>query len=332
MRTPNVSIVMPAYNEASIITGSLDAVFEQVWLDGVSTDVIVVANNCRDNTADVVRKWAGDTGDDATMRCSVIETPTRGKQRAINIGLEACRSEIIICTDSDVTIGQGAIPWAINRLNDDRAPRVLGIATKPDAESLPPSDPLASLILLKHGRRLACMPHKSVNGNFMSFRQETGVIFPESAAPDDTWLSASIGTRFGLESIETTADFATTYMPPQTMGDFVRQTARYMVSQELTQTVHPELQPYFKELMAYQKDMDGKQDLQDKWTAICRDEFGLELGSWLENYNEVQNDIRAELYMPMLKRILRNGGNWPQNKSTHRHPRAVKLPSAAAAA
>ena len=56
--TPEVSIVIPAYNEALRLPGTLDRVETYLASAGVSAEVIVVDDGSRDATAEVVRARA----------------------------------------------------------------------------------------------------------------------------------------------------------------------------------------------------------------------------------------------------------------------------------
>ncbi|HEX5117384.1 MAG TPA: glycosyltransferase [Pseudonocardiaceae bacterium] len=86
------SVVVPAHDEAAVITRCLRALAEGA--DG-ELDVIVVANGCRDDTA-AAAKRAGAT---------VVETPVAGKTNAIRLGDAQCQvfPRLYLDADSELT-------------------------------------------------------------------------------------------------------------------------------------------------------------------------------------------------------------------------------------
>lgn len=88
--------------------------------------------------------------------------------------------------------------------------------------------PAPSIELLKYCRRLVTQPHKDVPGCFAGFfRKDLKDGYPHGAAPDDRWLSAYMGTRFGLAAIRMDGDVAVNYTPPMTLTDLRSQIDRY---------------------------------------------------------------------------------------------------------
>jgi glycosyltransferase involved in cell wall biosynthesis len=83
-----VSVVIPAYNEEKGIT-SVVKDFKKKYVD----EVIVVDNNCTDNTSALARK-AG---------AKVVKQPKQGYGNAIMKGLEVAKGDLIFVTESDST-------------------------------------------------------------------------------------------------------------------------------------------------------------------------------------------------------------------------------------
>ncbi|MFJ8578325.1 glycosyltransferase [Micromonospora sp. NPDC093277] len=86
---PRFTVVIPCFNEAGYLTDALLSLQKQDF-DGVC-EVIVVDNNCTDETADIAR----DLG------ARVVVEPVPGVCNARQRGTEAARGEIIVSTDAD---------------------------------------------------------------------------------------------------------------------------------------------------------------------------------------------------------------------------------------
>lgn len=88
---PTVSIVIPVYNGMRTIRHCLDAIL-QVDYPQSRYEVIVVDNNSRDGTPEVVKQYP------VTL---TYETKLQGPHAATNAGLRLVKGEIVVFTDSD---------------------------------------------------------------------------------------------------------------------------------------------------------------------------------------------------------------------------------------
>lgn len=94
-----ISIVIPAYNESSVIERSCNAL-----LDGAlpkELEIIVVCNGCTDNTAEVARSIGEDI--------IVLETDVPSKSNALNLGDRRATGYPRLYIDADVIIPFSAI-------------------------------------------------------------------------------------------------------------------------------------------------------------------------------------------------------------------------------
>ena len=97
-----IGIIVPAHDEATIIAGTLRSIVSQL---APSDRLIVVADNCSDETASV----ATECGVETIVR---TDSGRRGKGYALDFGirhLAPARPDIVIVMDSDCQIGPGAI-------------------------------------------------------------------------------------------------------------------------------------------------------------------------------------------------------------------------------
>lgn len=97
-----LSVILPASNEAHYIGPCLAALFAS---DPVprGAEVIVVANGCRDDTADRARRFEVEATT-AGWRLVVIELAEGGKISALNAGDSAARGEMRAYLDADVIV------------------------------------------------------------------------------------------------------------------------------------------------------------------------------------------------------------------------------------
>lgn len=97
---PAGSVVIPAWNEASVIGRTLDALFDGIP-DG-ALEVVVACNGCTDGTAEVARR----SGHPVT----VLELPAVGKARAIRAAEDAATRLPRIYLDADTELpGRSAL-------------------------------------------------------------------------------------------------------------------------------------------------------------------------------------------------------------------------------
>ncbi|AHD01690.1 glycosyltransferase family 2 protein [Leisingera methylohalidivorans] len=105
--TPQVSVLIPAHDEAEYIAGCLQAVFASDPLPaGMAAEVLVLANGCRDETAALARAQRPPAGWDLR----VLELPEAGKLGALNAGDAAARGDLLIYLDADVAVSPALIP------------------------------------------------------------------------------------------------------------------------------------------------------------------------------------------------------------------------------
>jgi cellulose synthase/poly-beta-1,6-N-acetylglucosamine synthase-like glycosyltransferase len=114
---PTVSLVIPTYNEASVIRQKLENVL-QLDYPREKFEVVVVDSASNDETGNIVKKFAGEHRREINL--VLIEQPVRrGKSEAINEALRNITSEIIVLTDADVTFPPRSVLKLVE--NFDRA-------------------------------------------------------------------------------------------------------------------------------------------------------------------------------------------------------------------
>ena len=97
---PDVSVVIPCYNEEENIKETLDAVFESKY-PLKKLEVIVVDDGSTDGTLKILQSYE--------RNIKIIQGKHGGKSDALNLGCKAAKNEIILSIDADTLIGKGSI-------------------------------------------------------------------------------------------------------------------------------------------------------------------------------------------------------------------------------
>ena len=96
---PTYSIVIPAYNESARLGATLEKVLGYVHAQGWDTEVIVVNDGSRDNTAEIVQTYAAK---DSALR--LVENPgNHGKGYSVRNGMLHARGKIVLFSDADLS-------------------------------------------------------------------------------------------------------------------------------------------------------------------------------------------------------------------------------------
>lgn len=99
---PELSIIVPAYNEEARLGTSLEQIFEFVRSQGLRAEVIIVDDGSNDRTAETAETASSRArvGDGARV---IRYEPNRGKGFAVRAGLAAARAPVALFTDADLS-------------------------------------------------------------------------------------------------------------------------------------------------------------------------------------------------------------------------------------
>jgi len=89
--TPLVSIIVPAWNEENVLSGTLDSINKLNWPRD-KLEVIVVNDGSTDKTSEVAKRYGW---------VKLIEKENGGKASALNVGIKKAQGAFIACIDSD---------------------------------------------------------------------------------------------------------------------------------------------------------------------------------------------------------------------------------------
>ncbi len=117
---PEVSIIVPAYNEGRVIQASIRSLLEQ---DYPFYEVLVVDDGSTDDT--YIR--AGEMeGKHSRVRVRALTKRNGGKASALNLGITASSGELVLCMDADSKLNPDALRRAVRHFVEPEVGAVAG--------------------------------------------------------------------------------------------------------------------------------------------------------------------------------------------------------------
>lgn len=95
---PQLSIIVPAYNEEKRLAGSLEGILRYLDSRWPDTEVVVVDDGSKDNTAAIAREFAAR---DPRVRLLALQ-PNAGKGHAVRRGMLAGEGDLLLFSDADL--------------------------------------------------------------------------------------------------------------------------------------------------------------------------------------------------------------------------------------
>lgn len=96
----DTTVILATYNRAASLQATLETFSRLVPPPNLTWELLVVDNNSRDNTAEVVHKFAGN----ATFPVRYLFEKQQGRSAAVNAGIAVAKGEIVAFTDDDVLL------------------------------------------------------------------------------------------------------------------------------------------------------------------------------------------------------------------------------------
>jgi glycosyltransferase involved in cell wall biosynthesis len=129
---PELSIVIPVYNEEPIIERALRGLIREVRSLRRTFEVIVTANGCRDLTVSIAQELQEDFEE-----IVVLESPEPDYGAALRLGILSARGHIILCDEIDLC-DVDFYRRALRRLDHDECDMVVGSKAMPGSRDRRP--------------------------------------------------------------------------------------------------------------------------------------------------------------------------------------------------
>lgn len=126
---PDLSIVIPAYNEAQRITPTLDNLSAFLATGSRSYEIVVVDDGSKDGTADLVEQLAERIPNLRVIR----STPNKGKGAAVRVGMLEARGDVRLMCDADGSMPPEEMPKLLARIASGEAEIAIGSRYAPGA-------------------------------------------------------------------------------------------------------------------------------------------------------------------------------------------------------
>ncbi|WP_033822083.1 glycosyltransferase family 2 protein [Kitasatospora sp. MBT63] len=174
---PAVEVIVPAYNEASVIERLLRSIDRAAAAYGGPVRVVLCDDGSTDGTRALaeaaVAAFTSATGE-------VIQGPHAGKARALNLALERCTAEFVYRVDADCALDPDAFARSVPRFLADPRVGVVGALTLPKEPYTTWIDRMRAMEqLFTYGFSLAALSTVDavpcVPGTFCGFRREAAV-------------------------------------------------------------------------------------------------------------------------------------------------------------
>ncbi len=121
---PQLSIIVPAYNEARLIVDVLSNVIKNLNDNDIHAEIIVVDDASADATADIVTRYIQEN---QAQKIQLISYKTnRGKGYAIRQGIGAAKGQFLLIQDADHEYDPRDYPPLLAPLLEDKADVVYG--------------------------------------------------------------------------------------------------------------------------------------------------------------------------------------------------------------
>ena len=102
----HLAVVICTYNRSELLLETLESLYDDGYVDSEIIDIIVVANNCSDDTLSRLTSFLENHPQDRLKLAWLVE-PKAGKSYALNMAIEKTSHDILCFIDDDQIVEKG---------------------------------------------------------------------------------------------------------------------------------------------------------------------------------------------------------------------------------
>lgn len=215
----NVSILVPAHNEAGNIENLLDTLLAQRTEHARIIEIVVVASGCTDDTADLARRVArGKPGLHV-----VVQERRAGKVAAINqyLNVRDKRAEVIVVSSADISVAPDVVEKMVRCLDESPNVGMVGARPVPDNEKNGVVSRMVHVLWDLHHEIAQDSPKM---GELIAFRADLVDHVSELSVVDEASVEDIVRSR-GFD-LAYAGDAVVTNHGPETWGEYFEQRRR----------------------------------------------------------------------------------------------------------
>jgi cellulose synthase/poly-beta-1,6-N-acetylglucosamine synthase-like glycosyltransferase len=217
---PMVSILIPVYNEELSIKSRIENILESKYPRN-KLEIIVIDSGSDDKTRLIVESYF------AGVVALITEKLRRGKASAINLGLQACKGDIIILTDGTTLYDGQTILNLVNSFKDSKIGAVSGFYDVPNKDESHVTASEHKFWMLKDViRKLESQVHSTswLSGEGCAVRKGIICKVDENTLADDSNIALQVISK-GYKAIVTEKAHFTERSPTE-FSDYIRVKSR----------------------------------------------------------------------------------------------------------
>jgi glycosyltransferase involved in cell wall biosynthesis len=196
---PSLSIVLPCFDEAVRLPGTLAAYLAHFPPDRPEVELVVVDDGSTDGTSAIADQIAA-----ADPRVRVVRTShNHGKGYAVRTGIQTAQGELVVFTDADGSYGPEQLERVVAALQE--APVAIGARLGGQAGAGPPLRRLASRVFNRLIRLLLGLPFHDTQCGLKGFRRDAAMAVFRQARVDGFAFDAEallLARRLAIDVVE----------------------------------------------------------------------------------------------------------------------------------
>jgi glycosyltransferase involved in cell wall biosynthesis len=192
---PNLSIVIPVYNEEPILERALRTLIAEVRTFNRSFEILLAANGCTDMTLVIARELMEEFPE-----LQLLECPEPNYGAALRLGIETARGDIVLCDEIDLC-DVDFYRRALRHLDHDTCDFVVGSKALPGSRDRRPFSRRMATRVINGMLKVALDFQGTDTHGLKAFRRETIMPLVDRCKVEKDLFASELVIRAGMENI-----------------------------------------------------------------------------------------------------------------------------------